>query len=264
MVKNENFYVVHGWMLNELHLKGLEKDVYAIIYGFSQTGNQHFSGSLSYLAEFTNSTKQGLQKVLKSLQEKNLIQKSEYIENNQKRVFYSAVPFTNGYATQLHGIQQSCTGVCNSVVQGMQLSCTGYATQFNDTLYNIEYKIEDTIVDSIASQVTIAESKADDCKQAEQKPQKKKESKRTYGEYQHVKLTDKQYDSLVHDYGENRIQEYIKKMDSWIQMKGKSPYKDFNLAIRQWISRDGISKLGDSKSQNDVYDEYEKNQELPF
>ena len=38
MVKNENFYTVFGWMLNELNLRGSDLVVYAIIYSFSQDG----------------------------------------------------------------------------------------------------------------------------------------------------------------------------------------------------------------------------------
>lgn len=34
-VKPENFYVVQGWMISELKLKGNELNVYAIIFGFS-------------------------------------------------------------------------------------------------------------------------------------------------------------------------------------------------------------------------------------
>ena len=63
-VKNENHIVIHGWMVNKLGLKGNELLVYAIIYGFSQTEGQKYIGSLQYLADWTNSTKQG---VIKSL-----------------------------------------------------------------------------------------------------------------------------------------------------------------------------------------------------
>lgn len=75
-VNHENFIVIHGWMVNELNLKGNELLVYAIIYGFSQTENQFFTGSLQYLADWTKSTKQGVMKNLKSLLEKILFKKT--------------------------------------------------------------------------------------------------------------------------------------------------------------------------------------------
>ena len=60
MIKNENFIVIQGFMINELDLKGNELIIYAIIYGFSQDGENKYTGSLNYLANWTNSTKQGV------------------------------------------------------------------------------------------------------------------------------------------------------------------------------------------------------------
>ena len=69
-----------------------------------------------------------------------------------------------------------------------------------------------------------------------------KPPKHKYGEYKHILLTDEQYQKLAADYGEDIITDYIKKIDDWIQLKAKSPYKDFNLAIRNWLNRDGVQK----------------------
>lgn len=69
-----------------------------------------------------------------------------------------------------------------------------------------------------------------------------KPPKHKYGEYSHVLLTDEQYQKLTEDYGQDIITDYIKKIDDWIQLKGKSPYKDFNIAIRNWLNRDSIPK----------------------
>ena len=66
-ITNENYITIQGFMVNELNLKGNELLIYAIIYGFSQLDNQEFKGSLQYLADWTNSTKQGVIKNLKSL-----------------------------------------------------------------------------------------------------------------------------------------------------------------------------------------------------
>lgn len=88
-VKNENYIVIQGFMLNDLHLKGNELIVYACIYGFAQAENQAFTGSLQYLADWTNSTKQGVMNCLQSLQEKGLIVKRENYINNVKFCEYS-------------------------------------------------------------------------------------------------------------------------------------------------------------------------------
>lgn len=109
-MKNENFIVIQGWMVNELHLKGNELLVYAVIYGFSQGEGNRFTGSLQYLADWTNSTKQGVLKNLKSLCEKGYIGKDEKIMNGVKFVEYYSTEF-NGVLNKVEwGIKQSLTG----------------------------------------------------------------------------------------------------------------------------------------------------------
>lgn len=103
-IKSENHYTVIGWM-RKLGLKGNDLAVYAIIYGFSQTEEQKFTGSLQYLADWCGSTKQGILKNLKNLIDAGLITKNEVIKNNVKFCEYS------------------CT-VLNSVEQGIKLSLT--------------------------------------------------------------------------------------------------------------------------------------------
>lgn len=106
-VQNENYVLIQGWMINELKLKGNELIVYAIIYGFTQIEGQLFNGSLQYLADWTNSTKQGVVKNLKSLIEKGLIKKNDKVINGVK--------FCEYYVTKFNG-------VCNKVEQGIQQS----------------------------------------------------------------------------------------------------------------------------------------------
>ncbi len=75
MVKDDNYIQISGWMIRQLGLKGNELLIYALIHGFSQDGKSFFQGSLTYIAEWTNSTKQGVIKNLKSLIEKGYVQK---------------------------------------------------------------------------------------------------------------------------------------------------------------------------------------------
>lgn len=75
-IKDENYIQISGWMLNELNLKGNELLIYALIHGFSQDGRSDYHGGLGYIAAWTNSTKQGVIKALKSLLEKGLIVKT--------------------------------------------------------------------------------------------------------------------------------------------------------------------------------------------
>lgn len=77
MVKENTYINIQAFMVNDLHLKGNELIIYAIIWGFSQDGISEFKGGLQYLADWTNSTQQGVLKALKSLLQKQLILKNE-------------------------------------------------------------------------------------------------------------------------------------------------------------------------------------------
>ena len=95
-VKEDNYYCVQGWMVNNLGLSGNNLIVYAIIYGFSQTEEQYFSGSIRYLCEWTNSTKQGLYKNLKYLCDKGYLEKkSETINGVIFNKYRALIPKNN-------------------------------------------------------------------------------------------------------------------------------------------------------------------------
>lgn len=61
-----------------------------------------------------------------------------------------------------------------------------------------------------------------------------KATKHTYGEYGHVKLTDKERDTLFNDFGEPETLEAITFLDEYIEMKG-TKYKSHYLALRKWV-----------------------------
>ncbi len=101
-VKEDNYFTVQAWMVTKLNLRTVERDVYAIIYGYSQDGESDYHGSLSYLAELTGYSKNSICTALKKLVEKNLIKKTETICNNIKYCSYTST---------LDGIQVPCTGI---------------------------------------------------------------------------------------------------------------------------------------------------------
>lgn len=75
IVKDDNFYVVQAWMVTKLKLKGLEKDIFAIIYGFTQDGEHDFHGSLDYLSQLTGYTRNRICTTLQHLIELDYIRK---------------------------------------------------------------------------------------------------------------------------------------------------------------------------------------------
>lgn len=123
-VKDENYIHIPGWAVTRLGLKGNELLVYSIIYGFSQDGETRFTGSLQYLADWTNSTKQSCIKCLKSLAEKGYITKYEKIVNGVKFCEYQAVKLKSMVLNKVdHGIKQSLTGgIKQSLIGGIKQS----------------------------------------------------------------------------------------------------------------------------------------------
>lgn len=81
-ILDNNYYQISGWMINRLHLKGVSLSAYAIIYGFTQDGENEFTGSLQYLCDFCGGvSKPTIIKALKELTEKGYIIRREEIIN---------------------------------------------------------------------------------------------------------------------------------------------------------------------------------------
>ena len=89
-IKDENYFQINGWMLNRLKLKGISLEVYAIIYGFSQDGESEFRGSISYLCDFTGTSRPTVIKALKELVAGDYIIKDETEINGVKFNKYKA------------------------------------------------------------------------------------------------------------------------------------------------------------------------------
>ena len=96
MAENENtggFIVISDWMVSDLHLKGTELILFAIIHGFTMsTGG--FSGGMSYLQWWTNCSKPGVLKCIKALEQSGLIQKSKRVTGGKEYNVYRSTKFT--------------------------------------------------------------------------------------------------------------------------------------------------------------------------
>ena len=143
-VKDGNFITIQSFMVKDLKLKGNELLTYAIIYGFSQNGEDKFTGSLQYICDWTNSTKQGILKSLKSLVEKGLLEKTDVYKNGVKFVEYHAIELTS--------VKQNLTGYETKFNEGMQQSLTPPIKQSlpnNISLNNIPNNNKDIIVNPL-------------------------------------------------------------------------------------------------------------------
>lgn len=227
-------------MLRDLKLKSNELLIYAIIYGFSKDGQGCFYGSINYLAETINISKNTVQNILKSLVDKKLITKKDIFRNNVKFCEYKV---------NLEGIQKN--GIPSQKLdEGIPKTDMGYTKNCDEGIPKIctNSKLDNIIIKNNENSIVPVEATP----QAEPTTTTtQKEVKHKYGEYNHVLLTDKQYNSLVEKYGKTIIDRYITKIDEWIQLKGKSQYKDFNLAIQQWLKKDNVQPMVNSyQNQN--------------
>ena len=134
-VRDDSYFVVCGWMINRLGLKGTALHLFAIIYGFSQDGEGSFTGSLQYLCDFTNTTKKTVISALKELTEKRYITKTENVINGVKfntyRVFTPVVE-------KLHrGSEEITPGVVEKLHRGSE-EITPNNKDYNKSLKNKE------------------------------------------------------------------------------------------------------------------------------
>ena len=114
-IRDDNYFLISGWMVNRLNLKGVPLQVFSIIYGFSQDGEGSFTGSLQYLCDFTNSSKNTILKALKELTEKGYVAKTENIINGVRFCTYKTAPLVQklhrgGSETELGGSAKTAPG----------------------------------------------------------------------------------------------------------------------------------------------------------
>lgn len=87
-MKQDDFILIQAGMVSELKLSGNELIIYALIHGFCKDGEHEFTGSISYICEWTNLSKVTVIAILKKLISKNLIEKREYTNNNVRFCAY--------------------------------------------------------------------------------------------------------------------------------------------------------------------------------
>ena len=111
-MKNDNYVVIQGWMINQLKLTGNELMVYAIIYGFSQDGDSKFHGSIQYMANSIGISRQSVHTLIQRLEEKNYIRKIKTRKKENTRCNYEINMDILGCKETLHlGVKKLDTGV---------------------------------------------------------------------------------------------------------------------------------------------------------
>jgi hypothetical protein len=213
MIKDDSYFVVQGWMINRLGLKGNALNVFAIIYGFSQDGQSEFDGSASYLAAFCGISRVSVLKILADLTEKGVITKTEHYHGKIKFCSYTACKKNDTPVKKLDTTgKESLLGGKESLPQ------SGKETLHNNILNKLDYNTTNNNI-----------------------PKKQKPVKHRYGEYHHVLLSDEQYNKLLDEWGKAELERWIKKLDEKIEEKGYK-YKNFYITLKNWKSRNYDSR----------------------
>ena len=137
-IKNNNYYVTNGWMVNELGLNGRELQVYAIIYGFTQDEETEFNGSLNYIAEWLGtSNRVTVTRAINALIEKGLITKRQTLTNGVTNNFYKAV--IPPPPTKIKGSTETVQGVVPKRYRGSTEMVQGGSTETVHNIYINKY-----------------------------------------------------------------------------------------------------------------------------
>lgn len=140
-MNDDNYIVVPIRFLKVLGLKGNELLVFSLIYGFSQDGESVFMGSIKYIQETLNLSRETVRTVLNSLVKAKLIVKIDKEINGVKFCDYRAnlkgmQEISIPYKKQVRGMQEISMG-------GIPKTCP-----HNIDIHNIEDNNKSTKVDS--------------------------------------------------------------------------------------------------------------------
>ena len=124
-ISDENYILIQGWMRTEMGLSGAALLVYATIYGFSQTGNCYYSGSIDYLAEWAGVKRRQVISILKDLTESGYLEKNEVGYNRFR------------YRTDREMVKNARREWCkNDTIDGAKMTPYGAKMTPNKYIYN--------------------------------------------------------------------------------------------------------------------------------
>lgn len=225
MADDNTYFLVFSWMPNQLGLKGTERDVFAIIYGFSQDGVNKFTGSLNYISSFLKVSRQSVINALASLIEKDYIIKEQSVINNVK---------CNSYKVNLEVVKK-IDRVVKNFDRGSQKTLQGWSKNLTR---GSQKTLPNNIRDNIDDNILIRENA---CTQ-----------KKAYGEFQNVLLSDDEYKLLIEKFG--NPEQLIERLDRYKEKSGKKYNSDY-IAITDWV----VEALREdrAKKQSDIDETYD-------
>ena len=137
-LKDDNTFLMYGWIPKKLKLKGNELIIYSIIYSFSIKSNKgYFEGSTAYLQQWTNTSQRNVINVLKNLIEKDLIilleDNSKIRKPNKYKINIDILSFLT---TEKSSVVDNTTTEKNSVALLKKVQQTTENSSVNKNIYN--------------------------------------------------------------------------------------------------------------------------------
>ena len=90
-MNNDDYIVIHGWMITELGLSGKKLLIYALIHGYSKDNKHEFCGSLEYIGKWIGSKRQHICTYLREMVKDGLLSKREEDNNGVKTNYYQVL-----------------------------------------------------------------------------------------------------------------------------------------------------------------------------
>ena len=89
MALRENDYIaILSPFVTKLDLSGNKLIIFSLIHGFCRDGEQEFKGSINYISEWTNTSRNTVISILKELVDLGLLEKRDYVVNGVKFCAY--------------------------------------------------------------------------------------------------------------------------------------------------------------------------------
>lgn len=239
-IQKENGYVaIANDLLEALYRFGLTRNEYKVMlcvirhtYGYNKKEHQM---SLTFIANDTGLAKERICEALNGLKVKNLLSVTPAKGVQPQILSVQKDPDKWLSVTENVTVTDSVTVTENVINRYGKRNPNGYGKRNQGKTYNNKYK----------------EGKTDSGADKPHTHPTPKPVRHKHGEYKHVLLTDAQYNKLLSDYGSEKLDAYIRKVDEYCEQTGKK-YKNYLLTIRNWIRKDEPEQMDVSGSPDEI------------
>nr|DAH18557.1 MAG TPA: helix-turn-helix domain protein [Caudoviricetes sp.] len=229
-ISDENYILIQGWMRTEMGLSGAALMVYATIYGFSQTGNCYYSGSIDYLAEWAGVKRRQVISILKDLTESGYIEKNEVGYNRFR------------YRTDREMVQNARREWCkNDTIDGAKMTPDGAKMTpnniYNNNINNININTHTAGAREDVPEAVENSTQAGGVPLPEEKNGRAEAATILCGPNKNVKLTPAQLEELENRIP-NQIKRYIHRLSRYKVGRENAAMMDDYQWLLGWISED--------------------------